>query len=214
MGFQSTGSGMSGGGGDDMECDDTGCDASGGGDGAYPSASPTSSFHAPAHDGWEGGGEAGAGGGANVSAKVDQGDSQELTELYVPDSYESYGGGYGNDEDEDGGGGDDDEEREVGRSSIYYRRSSYGEGTPHCRFRRKPMALGAGQIHLYVLEITFYLFRIEPMYSHFDRNALVVELWDYPPSPPLPLSHNSKDSAEGVLGDRELEALLAYASNK
>ena len=27
--------------------------------------------------------------------------------------------------------------------------------------------------------ITLYAFRIETMHSHFDRNALVVELWDY-----------------------------------
>jgi hypothetical protein len=68
---------------------------------------------------------------------------------------------------------------DLSRSFYLFRRSLYEEGTPQCRFRRKPEALGARRIRLYVWGVILYAFRIEPMHSYFDRNAQVVELWDY-----------------------------------
>jgi predicted nucleic acid-binding OB-fold protein len=45
---------------------------------------------------------------------------------------------------------------------LIFLRSSYEEGTPHCRFQRKPVALGAGRVQLSVIEITLLTYRIEP----------------------------------------------------
>jgi hypothetical protein len=58
-------------------------------------------------------------------------------------------------------------------------RSSYEEGTPHCRFQPKPEAQGIGQINLSFKRISLHGFRIEPLLSYVDRHALIVELWVY-----------------------------------
>jgi hypothetical protein len=63
---------------------------------------------------------------------------------------------------------------------MLFLRPSYEDGTPHCRFQSKPEALGAGRIPLFVyFRKTLYGFRIEPLFSHIERHALVFELWDY-----------------------------------
>jgi hypothetical protein len=57
----------------------------------------------------------------------------------------------------------------------FFLRSSYEKGTPHCRFRRKPVAVGAGRIQLYVIGITLLSCGIEPTHKfRFDRNTVLL----------------------------------------
>jgi hypothetical protein len=51
--------------------------------------------------------------------------------------------------------------------------------TPHCCFRRKPEALGAGRIHLSIFRKVLHAFRTEPLRSDVERLAVIFELWDY-----------------------------------